>query len=109
MRLLIVMLLIFAAGCASLGIQKNEPSTLRRASESGALTACTSDNDCVSVKGSCCGCNMGGSNMAINREFLSEWESQFGNKCDGVMCLAVVRPPCPGKAKCVLNSCVLRG
>lgn len=108
MRFLLITLLIAVAGCANLNIQKNEPSALRRASESGALSACASDDDCVSVKSGCCGCSMGGSNTAINREFLLEWESQSGKNCDGVMCLAVVRQPCPEKAKCVFDSCVLR-
>lgn len=39
-----------------------------------SLNECFKDSDCISVKSGCCGCNAGGSNIAINIKYLDYYE-----------------------------------
>lgn len=108
MHLLFIAFLIALAGCTNAPTQKKDGSLLEQASASGELTACISDQDCVAVKGGCCGCNMGGGNKSISRKFLPLWESSLKETCEGVFCAAVITQPCPAQATCISRECVLK-
>ena len=67
---------------------------------------CEQDNDCIKVKEGCCGCEMGGSSIAINKKYLDYWNNKLSDDCKGVMCLAVYK--CVKDApKCIDNKCEL--
>lgn len=53
------------------------------------LQACNQHSDCVLVPEGCCGCNTGGSNKAINKEYQNYWQDKIGD-CSGVMCIQAV-------------------
>ncbi len=71
--------------------------------------SCSQDSDCVSVKAGCCGCNAGGTNISINKNYKKEWESKLLEECKNLFCPAVMSddPSCFAKPRCVGNKCVL--
>lgn len=69
--------------------------------------ACTSDGDCISVRGGCCGCNQGGNARAINKGKQSEYEASL--QCTGIVCAQVISTDasCSAIPKCIVNKCTL--
>jgi hypothetical protein len=74
-----------------------------------ALTACKADADCAAVASDCCGCNAGGSQAAIARAKLDDFEAAKGARCGAAMCIALMsnHPTCSMKPGCVAGSCRL--
>ncbi len=70
---------------------------------------CNEDNDCVSVKSGCCGCNAGGKNTAINRKYLDYWYSKLWDECREIACIAVMSDhwTCFAEPKCIDGKCQL--
>ena len=68
---------------------------------------CNEDNDCVSVKSWCCGCNAGGSNTAINKNYLEYWYDKLSNECRDIGCAGVMSNhwTCFAEPKCVDGKC----
>jgi hypothetical protein len=64
--------------------------------------ACDTSADCVMVKADCCGCQMGGSSVAVNRAFADAAQPDPAT-CEGIMCLAVYN--CTGVAACLSGLC----
>jgi hypothetical protein len=56
--------------------------------EPGYFASCNADTDCVKTKGDCCGCTMGGTEVAINRAYEQEWLMSLNCPPSGVTCLA---------------------
>jgi hypothetical protein len=46
---------------------------------------CSVDEDCVETQNDCCPCNNGGTQTAINKNFLKSWQEKINN-CQGVVC-----------------------
>jgi hypothetical protein len=71
---------------------------------------CSTDSDCIIVKGDCCGCGMGGTATTINKKFKKEWEDKLSKECKETVCLAVIsdHPSCFKKPKCINNVCELK-
>ncbi len=51
---------------------------------------CSQDLDCVETQEGCCNCANGGIQMAINKQYLDEWQNILDNSCQDVGCLAFV-------------------
>ena len=70
---------------------------------------CNEDNDCVSVKSGCCGCNAGGKNTAINRKYLDYWYSKLWDECREIACIGVMSDhwTCFAEPKCIDGKCQL--
>jgi len=70
---------------------------------------CNEDNDRVSVKSGCCGCNGGGSNTAINRKYIEYWYDKLSNECREIDCGDIMSNhwTCFAKPKCVDGKCQL--
>lgn len=115
----IVNLLIAAlilGGCSNINVDgepdkktagRDSGTNIERLSDRNDVYSCESDTDCASVKAGCCGCRMGGSNTSINKKFVSLWEKEAAARCEGRMCPAFVRLPCPATGRCVNNRCTL--
>lgn len=73
------------------------------------IYSCSQDSDCAKAKGGCCSCNMGGTAIAINKNFESEWTGKLAKECSNIACLAVISndPSCFKEPKCVENMCAL--
>lgn len=65
---------------------------------------CEQDSDCVSVNATCCGCEMGGTSVAVNKDF-ADIASPYSELCAHIMCPAVYR--CIGTPACVGGLCAL--
>jgi len=62
-----------------------------------ARIICQQNSDCVAVQqDGCCGCNSGGENIAINKEFLEEYNKETKKECKNIDCIAVIskHPSC---------------
>ena len=68
---------------------------------------CDIDNDCTSVANGVCGCTAGGSNIAINEKYISEWAAQFDSQ--QIACLTVMSNhwTCFAQPICIQNKCEL--
>lgn len=64
---------------------------------------CMKDDDCIKVPSGCCGCNMGGTNKAVNKYYYEP------PNCTGMGCLAVMSDhwTCFAEPKCIDNTCKL--
>ena len=76
------------------------------------MKKCYSDDDlvqCVKVKADCCGCNAGGTAIAINKRYKSYWENRLAEKCKEIECPAVMSndPSCFQKVGCINDECQL--
>lgn len=58
---------------------------------------CFEDSDCVKVQVGCCGCNMGGEERCVNRDFESVYLDILNNCSEFAICAAVDR--------CEIKSC----
>ena len=69
--------------------------------------SCDQDSDCISIDKNCCGCNAGGSAVAINKKFKDDWNKKLN--CEKIMCPAVMSndPSCFQEPKCENNKCIL--
>ncbi len=66
-------------------------------------TACEVDSDCVSIPAGCCGCSMGGENIAVNGDYA---DARRPTGCEGRACPAVYL--CADeRPACVANRCEL--
>ena len=68
---------------------------------------CNQDSDCVETQADCCGCNSGGEQIGINKEFLKTWENSWKSKCQNVGCIALFNCK-EGEAICENNQCEFR-
>jgi hypothetical protein len=66
--------------------------------------ACGSDDDCVRVNAACCGCEMGGRSVAVNRN-VADLATPDPSTCMDIMCSAVYT--CIGEPACVDGLCAL--
>ncbi len=86
-------------------------SDLMRSKGDEAHSYCKLDNECVVVRSDVCGCNAGGTNIAINKTFEAEWNSELleRQKTGRITCLAVISDDwtCTAKPKCVNKKCSL--
>jgi len=64
--------------------------------------ACESSSDCVMAKADCCGCQMGGTSVAINRDF-ADMAGPDPLICAHIACLAYYN--CFGVAHCIDGMC----
>ncbi len=74
--------------------------------------SCTTNEDCIKVKGDCCGCGGGGNATAINKQYETEWEQKLTDECgENVICPAVMSndPFCFGQPLCGDGKCGLVG
>lgn len=55
------------------------------------MRACEVDEDCVEAQESCCTCNNGGIQTGINKNYKETWDLEINNKCDEIVCDAVVQ------------------
>jgi len=71
--------------------------------------ACQEDNDCVSVKSGCCGCNAGGKAMPLNKNYLGVWIDKLNRECRSVGCATVMSNDwsCFAPPKCINQRCTL--
>lgn len=85
-------------------IYLNKPTNI-----TDSIYKCNKDNDCVSVKSDCCGCTAGGSNTAINKDYLDYWNQKLSDECKEIGCPAVMSDhwTCFAKPKCVNGKCQL--
>lgn len=67
--------------------------------------ACQQDSECTVTKADCCGCQMGGTSVAVNKKYKDQVGPADG-QCDGMMCLAVYM--CFGSPACVGGQCVIQ-
>ena len=67
--------------------------------------SCSQDSDCVLVKEDCCGCESGGSSIAINKKYQQDWLSKIEKKenCNNIFCASVYK--CPSQPRCIKNKC----
>ena len=89
----------------------NKPSSVNMATMIKCNSKAADINQCVKVKADCCGCQEGGKNIPINRNYKSYWESKLRKKCKDVMCPMVISndPSCSQKVSCIDNRCQLHG
>ncbi len=69
-----------------------------------AWTACEENSDCIETQPDCCGCSGGGTQIAINKEFIDPWEIKIKNACRDIGCITVYTCK-PGYPACVNNVC----
>jgi len=69
------------------------------------IISCKTDTDCTKAKSGCCGCEIGGSWMAINKKYSSYWDENNKFSCSNVTCPA--EEMCFTSPKCVDNKCRL--
>lgn len=67
--------------------------------------SCKQDSDCIFVKNECCGCESGGSSVAINKKYQQPWLEKIDREknCQDIFCTAVYN--CPSQPKCIKNKC----
>ena len=68
---------------------------------------CSQDLDCVETQKGCCNCANGGIQMAINKQYLDEWQNILDNSCQDVGCLAFVNCK-QGRVVCEDNKCAFK-
>ena len=70
---------------------------------------CKSDNDCLKVDASCCGCGADGSAIAINKSYNEYWNNKLINECRDHVCATVMslHISCFSEPECVDNKCKL--
>ena len=67
-------------------------------------TSCVNDDDCIETQTDCCSCQSGGTQTAINKNYLVNWQGMLDSNCQDAACLAVVN--CiAGKAICDNGLC----
>lgn len=73
------------------------------------LYFCEIDQDCTTVKPSCCGCGSGGTAISINKKYENEWNSYQRQVCMGTACASVMSQhiTCFSQTKCENNRCTL--
>jgi hypothetical protein len=69
---------------------------------------CGGDIDCVETQKSCCGCEMGGDQVAISRQYLEKWKVLLEKDCRAVAGCRAVYNCEEGKAVCELGKCVFK-
>lgn len=72
--------------------------------------SCEEDYDCVTLNSGCCGCNVGGGVVSINRNFEEEWNAKIKISCMNIPCSDKVMPmdpTCSSKSICKNNKCEL--
>lgn len=70
--------------------------------EDFAVYACQTDDDCILASADCCGCQSGGSSVAVNVNY-THMVGPDPAECTDVMCTMVYM--CFGRAACVSNQC----
>lgn len=68
------------------------------------IFACASDDECVVAKADCCGCQMGGTSVAVNRDHADE-VGPDPESCQHIACKAVYT--CRGNPACVDGQCMI--
>jgi len=71
------------------------------------IKGCEVDEDCVQVRAGCCGCEAGGENTCINKNYVEAWENSLNSRCKGVACITLYNCV-PSSCECINNTCVLR-
>ncbi|MCK4540354.1 hypothetical protein KAU09_04335 [Candidatus Parcubacteria bacterium] len=66
---------------------------------------CELNLDCIVTKKGCCECASGGSQEAINKKYLEEWNSKLNNNCHTVVCPQLYRCE-DGRAICDNGLCI---
>lgn len=66
---------------------------------------CAADSDCVETQASCCPCNSGGEQSAINKNYLSNWQEKISSNCQGIVCAMFVNCQAGGPV-CDNGECV---
>lgn len=75
--------------------------------EDEILYSCNSDLDCSKVNANCCGCSMGGSQICINRDYVSTWNKNLEIKCrESVICPALYRCGINYTCSCQNSKCI---
>jgi len=66
--------------------------------------SCTSADDCELVQ-ACCGCNAGGTQIAIRKDAVAGFEAARPERCGGNMCAQMIsnHPSCSAEAVCGQN------
>ena len=109
---IIFFLIVFGAGGYILKTSNNQPIVVPQPSVSPTnsiptndqVYQCTTDSDCVSIRADSCGCQAGGKQTAINKNYVEYWNGKFSQK--GIVCAQVYL--CNSETpKCVNNSCQL--
>ncbi|OGJ15544.1 hypothetical protein A3K73_05130 [Candidatus Pacearchaeota archaeon RBG_13_36_9] len=102
--LLIVIFLAIILSIVAFMLYKNKPIKVSEQE----LYYCEQDFDCIKVTAEVCGCNNGGTNTAINKNYTEYWMDQFP---EIVNCIMVMSNhwTCEENAvpKCVNNRCQL--
>ena len=72
---------------------------------------CKQDEDCILTKKSCCSCDSGGEQIAINRNLLKDFQQRRDATCADRLCPAVINdsPNCKAKETlCVNGTCEVK-
>lgn len=111
--ILMALTIVFISGCE---IQeedtelklKDKPSE-KPLEDENVIYACLQDEDCISVSSGCCGCNAGGTAIAINENYRSNWNNKFLATCTRILCAQFMSNDwtCFAQPKCVEGKCQL--
>ncbi len=74
------------------------------------IYTCANDSDCIAAQNGCCGCTAGGSNTAINKNYLNEWNKDIADVCTNILCPQVISSDtsCFAEPKCIKGKCTLQ-
>ena len=68
-------------------------------------TTCATDDDCAETQVNCCPCNSGGEQVAINKNYLANWQGEISASCQNIACAMVINCK-EGKAICDNGLCI---
>lgn len=68
---------------------------------------CEQNNDCMKVKGDCCGCTAGGTATTINKNYYTQYVEDLKKRCGGIGCAEIMSwdITCFTKPVCLSNRC----
>lgn len=88
-------------------VQKPDNSSQDLDPSEEELYACESDSDCLMVNGDCCGCELGGSSIAINAKYADYWNKKLVPECKEFSCPDITPEDirCDFFPQCLKNKC----
>ncbi|MCK5177649.1 MAG: hypothetical protein KAQ92_08035 [Candidatus Aenigmarchaeota archaeon] len=105
---IIIVILIFCllmiSGCTVQNPLIDEKQIDEPLSLSTAWISCEKDLDCIETQPDCCGSGGGGEQIAINKEFINQWNLKIKNSCGDIDCIALATGK-PGYPACINNMC----
>lgn len=86
-------------------VQREVAQAVKRPDCIEEFQACRKDEDCILVAADCCGCAMGGRDVAIHRTCQQAWEDKLGD-CQQATCSARFNCVPGAGTRCEANRCV---